>query len=306
MRFSTSYMYQRNVDSMSNATVNFNNVYTRLSAGQTLLKPSDDPAAASQAIIYKNALSDINQYDTARMFAQDALSYEDNALNSITNLLTKNLTEKIVQAGNDTYSDADREALAVELEGIRDNLLDLGNSKNSNGRYIFGGYNSDSPPFLPDGTYVGGDKAITQKVGDSAEMQIGHTGSDVFMSGTSDDLFVALDNAITALRQPVETDADREALRDVLDNTNRSINKCIDNLGKVQAQVGTNLQQLEQLGFASDVNKISVESRYEQTIGADSEAFISLTTQAAMADFALQASMLVFQSMKNTSLFNMM
>ncbi|EBW9216163.1 flagellar hook-associated protein 3, partial [Salmonella enterica subsp. enterica serovar Typhimurium] len=113
-------------------------------------------------------------------------------------------------------------------------------------------------------------------------------------------------NAITALRQPVETDADREALRDVLDNTNRSINKCIDNLGKVQAQVGTNLQQLEQLGFASDVNKISVESRYEQTIGADSEAFISLTTQAAMADFALQASMLVFQSMKNTSLFNMM
>ncbi|ECG4848065.1 MULTISPECIES: flagellar hook-associated protein FlgL [Morganella] len=306
MRFSTSYMYQRNVDSMSNATVNFNNVYTRLSAGQTLLKPSDDPAAASQAIIYKNALSDINQYDTARMFAQDALSYEDNALNSITNLLTKNLTEKIVQAGNDTYSDADREALAVELEGIRDNLLDLGNSKNSNGHYIFGGYNSDSPPFLPDGTYVGGDKAITQKVGDSAEMQIGHTGSDVFMSGTSDDLFVALDNAITALRQPVETDADREALRDVLDNTNRSINKCIDNLGKVQAQVGTNLQQLEQLGFASDVNKISVESSYEQTIGADSEAFISLTTQAAMADFALQASMLVFQSMKNTSLFNMM
>ncbi|MET4862520.1 flagellar hook-associated protein FlgL [Morganella morganii] len=291
---------------MSNATVNFNNVYTRLSAGQTLLKPSDDPAAASQAIIYKNALSDINQYDTARMFAQDALSYEDNALNSITNLLTKNLTEKIVQAGNDTYSDADREALAVELEGIRDNLLDLGNSKNSNGHYIFGGYNSDSPPFLPDGTYVGGDKAITQKVGDSAEMQIGHTGSDVFMSGTSDDLFVALDNAITALRQPVETDADREALRDVLDNTNRSINKCIDNLGKVQAQVGTNLQQLEQLGFASDVNKISVESSYEQTIGADSEAFISLTTQAAMADFALQASMLVFQSMKNTSLFNMM
>lgn len=306
MRFSTSYMYQRNVDSMSNATVNFNNVYMRLSAGQTLLKPSDDPAAASQAIIYKNALSDVNQYDTARMFAQDALGYEDNALNSITNLLTKNLTEKIVQAGNDTYSDADREALAVELEGIRDNLLDLGNSKNSNGRYIFGGYNSDSPPFLPDGTYVGGDKAITQKVGDSAEMQIGHTGSDVFMSGTSDDLFVALDNAITALRQPVETDADREALRDVLDNTNRSINKCIDNLGKVQAQVGTNLQQLEQLGFASDVNKISIESRYEQTIGADSEAFISLTTQAAMADFALQASMLVFQSMKNTSLFNMM
>lgn len=305
MRFSTSYMYQRNVESMSNATINFNNVYTRLAAGQTLLRPSDNPGGASQAIVYQNALSDMNQYDTARLYAQDSLSYEDNALNSMTHLMTKNLTEKIVQAGNDTYSDADREALAVELEGVRDNLLDLGNSKNSNGRYIFGGYQTGSEPFLKDGTYVGGDKAMTQTVGDSAQMQVGHIGSDIFMSGTDDDLFVALDNAIDALRQPIENDADRQALRDVLDDTNRSLNKCIDNLGVVQATVGTNLQQLEQMGFSSDLNKITVESRYQQTIGADTESFINLTTQAAMADFALQSSMLVFQTMKNTSLFNM-
>lgn len=305
MRFSTGYMYQRNVESMSNATINFNNVYTRLAAGQTLLRPSDNPGGASQAIVYQNALSDMNQYDTARLYAQDSLSYEDNALNSMTHLMTKNLTEKIVQAGNDTYSDADREALAVELEGVRDNLLDLGNSKNSNGRYIFGGYQTGSEPFLKDGTYVGGDKAMTQTVGDSAQMQVGHIGSDIFMSGTDDDLFVALDNAIDALRQPIENDADRQALRDVLDDTNRSLNKCIDNLGVVQATVGTNLQQLEQMGFSSDLNKITVESRYQQTVGADTDAFINLTTQAAMADFALQSSMLVFQAMKNTSLFNM-
>ncbi|HAT1514462.1 TPA: flagellar hook-associated protein FlgL [Morganella morganii] len=306
MRLSTSYMYQSNVNSMSNAEVNRQYIAERFSALQTLLRPSDDPGAASQAIVYQNALSDINQYGTARMFAQDALGYEDNALSSITNLLTKNLTEKIVQAGNDTYSDADREALAVELEGIRDSLVDLGNSKNSNGHYIFGGYNSDSPPFLPDGTYVGGDKAMTQKVGDSAEMQIGHTGSDVFMSGTGDDLFVALDNAITALRQPIETDADREALRDVLDDTNRSINKCIDNLGKVQAEVGTNLQQLEQMGFSSDLTKIAVETSYAETIGADPDSIMKMPTQVVMAELALQTSMLVFQSMKNTSLFSMM
>lgn len=305
MRLSTSYMYQHNIDSMSNATVNYNNIYTRLAAGQILLKPSDSPSAASQAIVYQNALSDMNQYDTARLYAQDSLGYEDNVLSSISNLLTKNLSEKIVAAGNDTYSDADRQALAIELEGIRDSLVDLGNSKNSNGRYIFGGYQTGSPPFLPDGTYVGGDTAIMQTVGDSTVMQVGHTGSDVFMSGTDDDLFAALNKAIDALQQPIESDEDRQALQETLDGVNRSINRCIDNLGMVQANVGTNLQQLEQLGASSDSHRITVESRYQQTVGSDSEAMISLITQSKMSEFALNSSMLVFQAMQKMSLFNM-
>ncbi|WP_024527732.1 flagellar hook-associated protein FlgL [Serratia fonticola] len=305
MRLSTSYMYQRNMDSMSNANINFNNVYMRLAAGQTLLKPSDDPGGASQAVIYQNALSDISQYETARQYAGNSLRDEDNVLNSISSLLTKNLSEKIVQAGNDTYSDADREALAIELEGIRDSLLDFGNSKDSNGRYIFGGYKTGSAPFLKDGTYVGGDSVITQMVGDSTEMQVGHLGSDIFMSGTDDDLFVALNNAIDALKQPIESDEDRQALQEVLDKSNRSINKCIDNVGKVQATVGTNLQQLEQLGLSSDLNRISVETSLEQTVGADGDSRIMLVSQAAMVEFSLQSSMFVFKSMQKLSIFNM-
>lgn len=305
MRLSTSYMYQRNIENMSNATINYNDIYTRLAAGQILLKPSDNPAGASQAIVYQNALSDMNQYDTARLYAQDSLGYEDNVLNSISNLLTKNVSEKIVAAGNDTYTDADRQALAIELEGIRDSLIDLGNSKNSNGRYIFGGYQTGSEPFLKDGTYVGGDTAIMQTVGGSTEMQVGHTGSDVFMSGTDDDLFVALNKAIEALQQPIESDEDREALQETLDSVNKSISNCIDNLGKIQAEVGTNLQQLDQLGASSDTQRINLESRYQQTVGSDSEAMISLITQSKMSEFALNSSMLVFQAMQKMSLFNM-
>lgn len=305
MRLSTSYMYQRNIDSLSNATVNFNNIYTRLASGQTLLSPSDNPAAVSQAISYQNALSGMTQYDTARTYAQDSLSQEDNVLNSISGLLTSNLSEKIVAGGNGTYSDADRDALATELEGIRDGLLDLGNSKNSNGRYIFGGYKTGSEPFLKDGTYVGGDTGMTHIVAANTEMQVGHTGSDVFMSGTDDDIFDALNAAIDALRQPIETDEDREALQTTLDGVNVSIKKGIDNLGKIQATVGTNLQQLEQIGASADIERINVEGRYRETIGSDSESTITLITQSKMAEFALNSSMLVFQAMQKMSLFNM-
>ncbi|WP_435927739.1 flagellar hook-associated protein FlgL [Dryocola sp. BD613] len=306
MRLSTQYMYQSNIDSLSKAMSGGNDIYMRLSAGQVLLKPSDDPAGASQAVIYQNALSNINQFDTARLYAQDALGQEDTVLNSIANLLTKNLAEKIVAGGNGTYSDADRQALATELQGIRDNMLDLANSKNQNGRYIFSGYKTGEAPYQKDGTYVGGDVAMTQKVADSTEIAVGHTGKDVFMSGSADDVFAALDKAIAALKEPVEDEAGREALQSTLDSVNVSLKRGIDNLGKIQAEVGTNLQQIESLGFSSETQKITLQSRLQQTVGSDPDSMITLVSQTKMSEFALNSSMMVFQSMQQMSIFNML
>lgn len=247
----------------------------------------------------------MQQFDTARLYAQDALEQEDNTLTSIGHLLTKNLSEKIVAGGNGALSDADRQALATELQGIRDNLLDLGNTTNSNGRYIFGGYKTGSAPFEKDGTYVGGDTAMTQHVADSTEMQVGHIGSDVFMSGSNDDIFAALDSAIAALNEPIVDDADREALQKTLDSANISIKKGIDNLGKVQAQVGTNLQQIDSLAERSAVEQINMQSRLQQTVGSDPSTMITLASQSKMTEFALNSSMMVFQSMQKLSIFNM-
>ncbi|MBK4715440.1 MULTISPECIES: flagellar hook-associated protein FlgL [Tenebrionibacter/Tenebrionicola group] len=305
MRLSTHFMYQSNIDSLSNAMIKGNDIYTRLAAGKTLLTPSDDPAAASLAIALQNSIARSDQYATARMFAQDKLGQEDNALSSLSNLMTKNLAEKIVAGGNGAYSDADREALATELEGIRDNMLDIANTKDSNGRYIFSGYKTDTQPFNKDGSYQGGDTAMSQNVADSTEMKVGHTGDDVFMSGTDDDIFAQLDKAIEALRKPVESDEDRKALQDVLDSTNVSIKKGIDNLGRVQAEVGTNLQQLETLGFSADTQDIALQTRLQQTVGSDSDTLITMVAASQMSQFSLSASMMVFQSMQSMSLFNM-
>lgn len=311
MRLSTLYMYQNSINSMTKAVGNNSDIYARLSAGRTLLKPSDDPAGASQSITQQSAFDNMTRFDTARMFAKDSLGQEDTALNSISGLLTKNLTQKIVSGGDGAYSDADRAALAKELQGIRDNLIDLGNSKNSSGRYMFAGYKTDTPPFnKTTGVYVGGDTAMTQIIADSTEMQVGHTGKDVFMSGSPDDIFVALDKAITALNQPIngssDPDAAREALKNTLDAVNVTINKGIDNLGKVQAEVGTNLQQIETLGFASDAQKLNLTTQWQRTVGADEQSTYSLISSAKMSDFAINSSMLVFQAMQKMSIFNML
>lgn len=304
MRISTYYMYQHNIDTLSQAMTSGNDIYTRLSAGQTLLKPSDDPAGASEAVSWQTALADMDQYDTARTYAQDALSQEDNTLSSITNLLTGNLSETIVAGGNGAYSDQDRQALATTLSGIRSSLRDLGNSRNSSGRYLFSGYKTGTEPFAQDGSYHGGDTAMTQKVSDSVTMQVGDTGQALFMSGSDDDLLASINKAIDALNKPVASDEDRQSLKETLDSVNKSVKNNIDNLGKIQAQVGTSLQQLESLGFSAATQKITLESRLQQTVGSDPDTQISLISQSKMAEFALSSSMTVFQTMQKMSLFN--
>lgn len=306
MRLSSHYMFQRTIEGMSDAMNRGNDIYNSLSAGRTLLKPSDDPAGASQAITYQTALANMDQFDTARMYARDALGQEDTTLTSISNILCKNLSEKIVAGGNGAYSDQDRQALAQELKGIRNNLRDLGNSKNGNGRYIFSGYTTGTQPFDEAGKYRGGNTPLTQNVADSTSMQVGHTGSQVFMSDTSDDLFAALDKAIAALNTPVESDEDRQNLQSTLDSVNVSVQRGIDNLGKIQAEVGTRLQQLDTLGTNAATERIRLQSRLEQTVGADPNTWTQLVGQSKMADFAMTASMTVFQSMQNMSIFSML
>lgn len=305
MRLSTFYMYQNNLDSFSRGMNTNNDIYARLSAQQQLLRPSDDPAGASQAVVLQDALAKMHQFDTARQQVRSALELEDDKLTGVGSLLTQNLSEKIVAAGNPAMSDSDREALATEITAIRDSLRDLGNSRDSGGRYIFSGYSTGQQPFDEQGNYLGSDTPITQHVSDSAEMQASHTGRDLFMSGSGDDLFVQLDKAIEALKQPVKDNNDREALQSALDETNISIKKGIDNLGKIQAEVGTSLQQLDMLDLSSATQIINLETQLQNTVGSDYDSLISLIGQSKMSEFALSSSMTVFQSMQKMSIFNM-
>lgn len=304
MRFSTHYMYQHNIDSITKSMSSGNNVNARLAAGQTLLVPSDDPAGASEAVALQNSLAGMSQYDTARTQAQDALGQEDNTLSSIQSVLTGNLTSKIIAGGNGAYSDQDRQALATELQGIRNNLADLGNTRDSSGRYIFAGYKTGSAPFAEDGSYVGGDTQITQKISDNLEIPVSHTGQQLFMSGSSDDLLAAVDKAIAALNKPCASDADRQALMDTLDSVNVTVKKNVDNIGKIQSEVGTNQQHLDTLTFSAEAQKINVTARLQQAIGSDSDTQIGLITQSKMSEFALTSSMTVFQAMQKISIFN--
>ncbi|MFS2224015.1 flagellar hook-associated protein FlgL [Pantoea sp. B65] len=316
MRISTSMIYDQQLKGISDAQAAWMKVGEQLSTGKRVINPSDDPIAASQAVVLSQSQSQSGQFALARTFATSSISLEESTLSSVTSGIQDAQTV-IVYAGNGTLSDDDRESLATQLEGIRDQLLNLANTTDGNGRYIFAGYKSDTPPF-DDSTgsveYVGGDEEITQKVDASRTMTVGHTGSDVFMSITSNavvepdgstsetNLFDMLDSAIDALRTPLADadDATKQQVSDAIDKTNRGLRNSLNNVLTVRSELGTQLSELENLDSLGDDRDLIYSTQMSDLVDADVASTISSYT---MQQAALQASYQTFSDMSGMSLF---
>jgi flagellar hook-associated protein 3 FlgL len=289
-------MYQKSAESMTKRMSQSNDVYLRMSAGKTLLKASDDPAAATDAVKHQDALAKLELYSNVRSRVRGGLEFQDNILNGVGNLLTTSLKEKIVAANSDTYSPEDRRALGEEIKGIRANILDLANTRDSNGRYIFSGFNTDTPAFDEVGNYRGGNEVRQQTVADGTQMQTGHLGDEIF-----GDIFMVLNDAVAALTMDPIDDA---MLDDALEAASKAIDAGIDRLGKVQAELGTNMQQLDALDLSGDVLINDTIVKVQNAIGADTSMLVTLASESQMSELAFSASMYVYQRMQTMSLFN--
>ncbi|WP_436873000.1 flagellar hook-associated protein FlgL [Kosakonia sacchari] len=320
MRISTQMMYEQSMRGVTNSQSAWLGYGEQMATGQKVNRPSDDPIAASQAVVISQAQAQNTQYETARTFAKQKVSLEESVLQQVTTAIT-GAQGTIVKAGNGSLSDDDRASLATELQGYRDQLLNLANSTDGNGRYIFGGYKTESAPYDATGTYSGGNQAISQQVDASRTMVIAHTGNEVFnhissnatpepvdpatgLPGTSEtDLFKMLDTAITALKTPVAgNETAKAAAQAVVDKTSRGLGNSLNNVSTVRAELGTQLNELDTLDALGDDRTVALKQQKSDLIDVDWNSVISAYT---MQQAALQASYKAFTDMQGLSLFQM-
>ncbi|MGB3253870.1 flagellar hook-associated protein FlgL [Buttiauxella gaviniae] len=318
MRISTAMMYQQNMRGITNSQSEWLRYGEQMSTGKRVTKPSDDPIAASQAVVLSQAQAQNSQYALARTFATQKISLEENVLGQVTTAI-QSAQERIVNAGNGTLSDDDRASLATDLEGIRNQILNLANSTDGNGRYIFAGYKTDSAPFSGGAnsiTYTGGSTSVTQAVDASRTMTVGHLGSQIFESLTSNavpepgtgksekSLFNMLDSAIATLRTPTEglDDTQRADLGAAIDKTNRGLRNSLNNVLTVRAELGTQLNELDKLDELGSDRALGQAQQMSDLVDVDWNSAIS---SYVMQQAALQASYKAFSDMQGMSLFQL-
>jgi len=308
-------MYEQSMRGVTNSQSLWLSYGEQMSTGKRVNRPSDDPIAASQAVVLSQAQTQNSQYALARTFATQKVSLEEDVLKQVTTAIIS-AQEKIVNAGNGTMSDDDRASLATNLQGIRDQLMNLANSTDGNGRYIFAGYKTEAASFdQTSGDYQGGTTPITQQVDSARSMQISHTGSEVFDSFTSNakpepdgstpetNLFKILDTAIAALNTPIEGDQTKaDEFTASMDKANRGLSNSLNNVLTVRADLGTKLDELSKLDSLGDDRALGQTQQMSNLVDVDWNSVIS---SYSMQQAALQASYKAFSDMQGMSLFQL-
>jgi flagellar hook-associated protein 3 FlgL len=189
--------------SLNQAKLESQQASIEVSTGRSVNQPSDNPTAAALLVQNNDQATFTAGYLQSLTSVQGQLSTADSTLGSVVTALQRAITLG-VEGANGTLSDADRTAIATELQGIQSQLVSLGNASYQ-GRYVFAGTNTNTPPFVVDNTvpsgvrYVGNTDVNQVAAGSGYKLAVNVPGSQLF-STTGSDVFLAVNNLIQALQ----------------------------------------------------------------------------------------------------------
>ena len=147
MRIATAFSYDQSIFNLQQRQQTLAQTQVQLTSGKRVNVASDDPTSAARAerALASIARSEANQrsLDASR----NVMNITESALGDAVELI-QSARETLVAAGNGSYTDGERRALAVKLREIRSQLLSVANRPDGGGGFVFGGQGSSNPPFV--------------------------------------------------------------------------------------------------------------------------------------------------------------
>lgn len=183
MRISTSTLFESSVTTLNQQQSRLLQTQQQISTGRRILVASDDPVASAIALDVSQSDLMNTQYAANRGAARDTLSMAESSLQNVTSLL-QDVRTAVINAGNGTLNNSDRNTIATQLSGRLQELVGLANSTDGVGNYLFAGFQSRAQPFMdtPAGvSYFGDDGQRAVQVSASRQMDSSNPGSDIFM-----------------------------------------------------------------------------------------------------------------------------
>lgn len=187
MRVPTLHSAQRQFQGIEQRLARQSQLNEQLATGLRVSRPGDDPLAASQAELARSRLSALAQDQRAGSLAQSLLGNAEGALGRGIGAL-QSARELMVAAANGSYSTSERQALALQLRSLRDELLSVARADDGAGGTVFGLRAAAGPGGLPafgpvQGIGEGGRYAAT--VDGSAAFEALPQGNGVFLAASA-------------------------------------------------------------------------------------------------------------------------
>lgn len=146
MRISTSEFLAGSLPELLAQQSNVNQLNREIASGQTMLDAADDPAGAGVAIQTAGQIQHLT-YDASNAQAgAQSIQTTVSALEQVATLIDQ-LQQTALTAATGTTTVDTRQALAAQAQNALQQLLQLANTQDSDGNYIFAGSAAATAPF---------------------------------------------------------------------------------------------------------------------------------------------------------------
>ncbi len=303
MKISTSLYFDRATQQLGGVQAKLSKVQEQLSTGLQIVKPSDEPDKASLVTRLEAEIARTTSYQETLKTVNVRLTAEETALKNTSDVMFR-IKELSVQAANDTLGSLDRQSIALEISTLKEQILSLANSQDSNGNYLFSGSKATQPAFSKDATgrviYQGDHARMKVNVGDNRRMNLNMPGSDAFVRVVRDDgkggkvgvdFFQSLDDLVTAIKS-----TDRTSIQRGISELDTLQNGVSEGLG----QVGADLTVVDFQNSLLDQVKLRLETTRSDVQDLD---YTEAITRMNKDQLALEAAQSSFAKISQMNLF---
>jgi len=306
MKISTTLYFDRANQQLGDVQGELAKTQEQLSTGKQIVKPSDSPDKASLVTRLESELARQAGYQSTLKTVNTRLQASETVLRNTSDVLVR-IKEISIQAASDTLSNADRQSIALEISSLKDQMLSLANTQDTNGNYLFSGSRVGSPAFSKDSkgfvVYQGDESRMKVAVGDNRRMNLNMPGSDAFVKVVRDDgkdrkvgvgFFQAIDDLANAVKNSDHTNMQRGIAE---------IDSIQQGVSDATAQIGTDMNVIDMQNSVLD--EITLRLKTTKSDAEDLD-YTSAITKMNKDQLALEAAQSSFAKISQLSLFKYM
>lgn len=292
-RITPSLMADRSLNDINKQLARISKLQEQLSSGLRVNRPSDDPIDARRAINVRTLLQRNEQFIGNIDDVQPQVDETASALQGIVDVIQRAI-ELTTQGANGTNSQAQLDALALEIDALLETVFTTSNAQ-TNGRSIFAGTATLNPAFsatrvageITAVTYDGNTDLFSVGISEGASINVNIPGSTAFQG--SIDVFAVLIGIRDSMR--AGNQADLSNVR--LDQLQESLDQTLFGL----ARAGAVQNRLDRVSNNLQDTNLSLEALLSDKINADyAETVINLNVAQNSYQAALSAAGRILQT----------
>ncbi len=293
MRITTNGMLESMLTELNRNRSKYAELTTQIATAKRVNKPSDDAIAFSNGEEKKTVIQRNEQFQSNLASGIEQAQVADETIGRMLDELYQLKTLATKGANGAALTDGDMEILGENVAAIRTKLTEYGNTQ-LNGRYIFGGTRTQTPPFEEQAgsvVYNGNSQNLVITASQSNTVNVGVNG-DALFNYNGESVFDMVNRIETALNNH-----DAQAVNAELENINLSV----EYLGRMGGRIGNAINQMQFAFEQFESVNINLNSQVSRLLDTD---FAEAATKLQALDTAYQAALSLTSRMSQLSLLN--